>query len=76
MYNFIIPCSLTHILVPKYCYVGISLVGAGSIYGRFMSMYWLVNSFINLSLYYLYIINYYNLCTILILLAVLQCGNK
>ena len=26
MYNIIIPCNLSHIIVPKYCYVGASLV--------------------------------------------------
>ena len=26
MYNLIIPCSLSHIIVPKYCYVGASLI--------------------------------------------------
>ena len=25
MHNFIIPCSLSHVIVPKYCHVGASL---------------------------------------------------
>ena len=25
MYNLIISCNLSHIIVPKYCYVGVSL---------------------------------------------------
>ena len=35
MYNFIIPCSPSHVIVPKYCHVGASLpnhvVNAGSL---------------------------------------------
>ena len=29
MYNFIIPCSPSHAIVPKYCHVAASLSGGG-----------------------------------------------
>ena len=49
MFNFIIPCSPSHVIVPKYCHVGASLKLRGEkkkFFGEVTLLHWSMNSYI------------------------------